>query len=40
MALLPEYLTIATYVYLGLHRFREHAARPGEEAAVGGEGKE
>ena len=29
MALLPEYLTIATYAYLGLHRFREHAAGAG-----------
>lgn len=31
MALLPEYLTIATYAYLGLHRFQEHAAGAGVE---------
>jgi hypothetical protein len=26
MALLPEYLIIASYEYIGLHRFGEHAA--------------
>ena len=26
MALLPEYITIAIYMCLGFHRFREHAA--------------
>ena len=31
MALLPEYLTIATYAYLGLYRFREYAAGAGVE---------
>lgn len=31
MALLPEYLIIASYAYLGLHRFREHAAGAGIE---------
>jgi hypothetical protein len=25
MALLPEYITIGIYTYLGFHRFREHA---------------
>ena len=25
-ALLPEYITIAIYTYLGFHRFLEHAA--------------
>jgi hypothetical protein len=35
MALLPEYITIAIYTYLGFYRFREHVACY-EEAAEGG----
>jgi len=37
MALLPEYITIAIYMYLGFHRIRETAVDSGEAASNGGD---